>query len=97
MTSSHTPPPARSAMSDAGWHIKKEIQLGHLLTTLTIAVSVILYISKLEQRIALIEAQVSAQRDRDDRQDRTTGEAMSLLRAQLERMENKLDRVLERK
>lgn len=82
---------------EAGWHIKKEIQLGHLLTTLTIAVSVVLYVSKLEQRIALIEAQVSAQRDRDDRQDKTTAEAMSLLRAQLERMENKLDRVLERK
>lgn len=93
MTQSNTTTPAR----EAGWHIKKEIQLGHLLTTLTIAVSVILYVSKLEQRIALIEAQVLTQRDRDDRQDRTTAEAMSLLRAQLERMENKLDRVLERK
>lgn len=82
---------------ELGWHIKKEIQLGHLLTTLTIAVSVILYVSKLEQRIALIEAQVLTQRDRDDRQDKTTAESMSLLRAQLERMENKLDRVLERK
>lgn len=93
MTQPYVTMPAR----DAGWHIKKEIQLGHLLTTLTIAVSVVLYVSKLEQRIALIEAQVSAQRDRDDRQDKNTGEAMSLLRAQLERMENKIDRVLERK
>lgn len=93
MTQPYTSTPAR----EAGWHIKKEIQLGHLLTTLTIAVSVVLYVSKLEQRIALIEAQVLTQRDRDDRQDRTTAEAMSLLRAQLERMENKLDRVLERK
>lgn len=84
-------------MSIEGWHIKKEIQLGHLLTTLTIAVSVLAYVGKLEQRIALIEAQVATQRDRDDRQDRTTAESMSLLRAQLERMENKLDRVLERK
>lgn len=93
MTQPYTTSPAR----EVGWHIKKEIQLGHLLTTLTIAVSVILYLSKLEQRIALIEAQVLTQRDRDDRQDKTTAEAMSLLRAQLERMENKLDRVLERK
>lgn len=82
---------------DLGWHIKKEIQLGHLVSTIVIAISVVLYVSKLEQRIALIEAQVATQRDRDDRQDKSTGDALSLLRAQLERMETKLDRVLEQR
>jgi hypothetical protein len=79
------------------WHIKREIQLGHIFTTLTVAISAMFYITKLEQRIALIEQQVSLQHERDDRQDRATAEALVLLRAQLEKMDVKLDRLVERR
>lgn len=80
-----------------GWHLKKEIQLGHIITTVTVAVSAVLYIQKIEQRVALIEQSVSMQRERDDRQDHAMGEATQLLRQQLERIESKLDRLVERK
>ena len=79
------------------WHIKREIQLGHILTTLTVAVSAMFYITKLEQRIALIEQQVVSQHERDDRQDKATAEALLLLRSQLDRIDVKLDRLMERK
>ena len=75
--------------------MKKEIQLGHIITTLTVAVSVVVYVNKLEQRIAIIETQIASQRDRDERQDKQTDEAMRLLRAQLEKMDAKLDRIIE--
>jgi hypothetical protein len=78
------------------WHIKREIQLGHLITTITVAVSVIVYVSKLEQRIALVEQQHQVQRDRDAQQDQATREAMATLRQQLDRMDTKLDRLIER-
>ncbi len=67
------------------WHLKKEIQLGHLLTTLTVAVSCIIYVNKIEQRVAVVEAQVEAQR-----------EGVSLLRGQLDKINDKLDRLIER-
>lgn len=67
------------------WHLKKEIQLGHLITTFAVAVSAILYINKIEQRLSVVETQLIGQR-----------ESAALLRAQLERMDAKLDRLIER-
>lgn len=67
------------------WHLKKEIQLGHLITTIAVAGSAIVYIGKIEQRLSVVETQVMAQR-----------ESSALLRSQLERMDAKLDRLIER-
>ena len=85
------------AQSIEGWHLKKEIQFGHIITTLTVAVAAMFYFSKIEQRIALVEQQIIQQRERDDRQDKATAEALILLRQQLEKMDGKLDRALERR
>lgn len=68
------------------WHFKKEIQLGHLLTTVTVAISAVIYITKVEQRVAVIETQMVAQRD-----------SSTLLRAQLDKINDKLDRLIERR
>ena len=67
------------------WHMKKEIQLGHLLTTFTVALSAVIYINKIEQRVAVMETQMVAQR-----------ESAGILRAQLEKINDKLDRLIER-
>lgn len=83
--------------NQAGWHLKKEIQLGHIVTTVTVALSAVIYTQKLEQRIAIIENQMVAQRDRDERQDSTNKELMNHLRNHLDRMELKIDRLIEYK
>jgi hypothetical protein len=67
------------------WHLKKEIQIGHLITTLAVALGAITYVSKIEQRVAVVETQMTAQRD-----------AAMLLRGQLEKINDKLDRLIER-
>ncbi len=67
------------------WHLKKEIQLGHLITTITVAVSALMYINKIEQRVTVVEVQVVAQRD-----------GAALLRTQLDKINDKLDRLIER-
>ena len=83
---------------DGGWHLKREVQLGHIITTCTVLFSVIWYAGKLEQRIALVEQsqmQVTlAQKERDDRQDKLASDALAMLRQQLDRLEQKLDRVI---
>lgn len=83
--------------NDAKWHLKKEIQLTHLITTMTVAVSVIFYINKMEQRIALLEQHSTTQSQRDERQDRNSAETAGLLRSQLDRLEAKIDRLIESK
>lgn len=87
MLPSQSPPP---------WHVKREIQLGHIITTLTIGVSVLLYITKLDQRIALIEQQLQQRIERDQRQDTDTANALQLVRHDLRDMSVKLDRIYER-
>jgi len=79
-----------------GWHLKKEIQLSHVISIVVIAISAIVYFGKMEQRLAVMESQIATQRERDDRQDKAVAEAFMLIRAQLEKMDSKLDRALER-
>lgn len=82
--------------TERGWHLKKEVQITQLLTIVTVAVASFWYIAKLEQRIAIIEAAVVAQRDRDVAQDRVIADSSTQLRSALERIDSKLDRLIER-
>lgn len=80
-----------------GWHLKKEFQVGHIITSIVIAGSVLTYVNKIEQRLAIVETQLIQQRDRDERQDKITSESLAILRAQFDRIDAKLDRLLEGK
>ena len=67
------------------WHLKKEIQITHVVSTLLLMGAVFAYVGKIEQRLSIVETQLMAQRD-----------AAVIQRAQLERMDAKLDRLFER-
>ena len=67
------------------WHLKKEIQVTHIVSTLMLMGAVFAYVSKIDQRLTIVETQLMAQR-----------EASIIQRAQLERMDAKLDRLIER-
>ena len=67
------------------WHLKKEIQITHVVSTLLLVGAVFAYVNKIDQRLTMVETQVIAQR-----------EAASVQRVQLERMDAKLDRLIER-
>ena len=81
--------------TDSKWHFRKEIQVGHLITTICVVASVAIYVVKLEQRITLIEYQIAQQTVRDDRQDKLMTESDANIRTQLEKINDKLDRVIE--
>ena len=76
---------ATEPSSVQGWHLKKEIQLGHLITTVTVGIAAIVYVSKIEQRVAVVESQINSQK-----------ETAGVLRTQLDRINDKLDRLIER-
>ena len=67
------------------WHLKKEIQVTHIVSTLMLVGAVFAYVSKIDQRLTIVETQLMAQR-----------EASIIQRTQLERMDAKLDRLIER-
>lgn len=85
-----------STGDDGRWHLKREIQIGHIITTLTVAVSVVIYVGKIEQRLAVAESQIATQRERDERQDKVLADALVHLGAQLDRLDGKFDRLAER-
>lgn len=68
-----------------GWYLKKEIQVTHVISTLLLVGAVFAYVSKIDQRLTIVETQLIAQRD-----------SLMVQRAQLERMDAKLDRLIER-
>ena len=86
--------------SPHGWHLKREIQLGHILSTVVLAASAGLYITKIDQRIAVVEAgmaeAVKYQSQRDAQQDEAATRADALIRDQLKSIDAKLDRLIER-
>ena len=67
------------------WHLKKEIQVTHVISTLLLVGAVFAYVNKIDQRLTIVETQLIAQRD-----------SSMVQRAQLERMDAKLDRLIER-
>jgi hypothetical protein len=62
--------------------------------------SVAAIVIKMDQRLVVVETKQSAmeiaQIQRDDRQDLAARESLTLLRSQLGRMDEKLDRLIER-
>ena len=92
---------------DLGWHLDRRVQISHIIATATAVLSCLYYVSRLEQRIALVEQvsieqrarmdrQWSEQRARDERQDAATTKTSDAMQAHLTRIEDKLDRVIER-
>ncbi len=78
-------------MSDSqreGWHLKKEIQVTHIISTVMISVGAILYVGDIKRDVEVLKA-------KQDLQDRNTNEAVRLLREQLAAMDKKLDRLIE--
>lgn len=84
-----------------GWHLKKEFQVGQLLTILVVTSTMGYYITGLEKRIALLEANDIAiasrmsERDESYRRDRTEFRGEVLIKFQL--IDSKLDALLSRR
>jgi len=82
------------------WHLKKEFQVGQLLTILVVTSTMGYYITGLEKRIALLEANDIAiasrmsERDESYRRDRTEfrGEVLTKFQS----IDSKLDALLSR-
>jgi hypothetical protein len=87
-------------LHDTRWHLDKKVPISIIAAILFQFAGGLWFISKLDARIAALEAlgviQLSSQRDRDQTQDKQVADAIQLVRTQLERMDDKLDRIIER-
>lgn len=81
--------------TDTRWHLKKEIQLTHIISTVSIAVAAMWYVGEIKRDVEMLKAQASTQDSRDERQDKTAAGMSAALEKRLDRLDEKLDRLIE--
>ena len=85
------------ATSNDSWHLDKKVPLSLIFAMLIQAAMAIWAVADIKKDVEILKSRVATQQDRDDRQDKTLGEVVSRLQTQLERMDGKLDRLIERR
>ena len=86
-----------SAPTKESWHLDKKVPLSLIFALLIQAAMVIWAVADIKKDVEILKSRVTTQQDRDDRQDKTLGEVVSRLQTQLERMDGKLDRLIEKR
>ena len=79
------------------WHLDKKVPLSLIFAMLVQAGIVIVAVADIKKDVEILKTQANTQKDRDERQDKTLAEVISVLRTQLERMDSKLDRLIEKR
>ena len=85
------------ATSNDSWHLDKKVPLSLIFAMLIQAAMVIWAVADIKKDVEILKSRVTTQQDRDDRQDKTLEEVVSRLQTQLERMDGKLDRLIEKR
>ena len=86
-----------TAPTKESWHLDKKVPLSLIFAMLIHAAMVIWAVADIKKDVEILKSRVATQQDRDDRQDKTLGEVVSRLQTQLERMDGKLERLIEKR
>lgn len=82
--------------STDSWHLKKEINVSLIISVISIAIAAVTGYTDLKRDIALIQADIVVLHQSDSRQVSDSTAQLSVIRSQYERLEAKLDRLIER-
>lgn len=89
--------PIERRQMDDNWHLDKKVPLG-LIFAMVMQIAVIVWIfAELKKDVEVLKVQVIAQRDRDAQQDAAQARQLAVVTSWLERMDGKLDRLIEKK
>lgn len=78
------------------WHLDRRLQITHILSTMALGIGAVMYVGDIKRDVEVLKAQQSAQRERDAKQDQDVTEKLRSVGGQLDRVEVKLDRLIER-
>jgi Tfp pilus assembly protein PilO len=83
-----------------GWHLDKKVPIGMIVAIIVQCVAFTMYMGRQDTRLTVLEQSRldghAAQAERDQRQDDQNKASLDLLRQQLQNMDAKLDRIIER-
>ena len=79
------------------WHLDKRLNVGHILTTIIIAGSMFTWASGMEARMARLSTDVANIKSTQADKDEALRREMSYLRSSIDKLSDKLDRLIESK
>lgn len=85
-----------AAQPDTGWHLDKKVPISIILVIVMQGVAGLWVIADIKKDIEILKASMVQQRERDDRQDKASIDAASLIRSDLRELGQKMDRLIER-
>ena len=84
-----------SRSNDSAWHLDKKVNLSHIVATLTLAAAIFMWGSKIEQRIALVEASSTRQAQVDQAQDQEFRRSVVEMREDIRELSRKIDKLID--
>ena len=84
-------------MTKESWHLDKKVPLSLIFAMLIQAAMVIWAVADIKKDVEILKSRVTAQQDRDDRQDKSMSDAVQQFVSRLERIDSKLDRLIEKR
>lgn len=76
---------------ESRWHLKKEVNLAHLLVTISIIAALFSWSAKMDTRVAVLETQNMIVNQQVNEFKGTVNQQMNEIKGALTRIENKLD------
>lgn len=75
-----------------GWHLDKRVSVGHIITTITVAGSIFLWLANIEKRVDLNEQAIRYNAGAIERNNADILDRLDQLIVSIQRLEDKLDR-----
>lgn len=72
------------------WHLEKNINIGHIFTTLTVAGSLLIWGMTMNTRVTVLEAEVVHSRQADDRLEQQLKDSVNRIESAVVRIESAL-------
>ena len=80
---------------DEQWHLDKKVNLSHMIATLMLAGAIFTWGSRIEQRIALVEASATRQAHVDQAQDQEFRRYVVEMREDIRELSRKIDKLID--
>lgn len=77
------------------WHLDRRLQITHVLSTLALGAGAVLYVGDIRKDVEVLKADRASQVARDARQDVDAAEIKRETKDRLDRIEDKLDKLIE--
>lgn len=81
---------------DNHWHLDKRLNVGHLLTTISVAGLLVIWAMNMETRIAEHEIKIANNTAKIERSEDRTNKTFERVYELMNKMNDKLDRLIER-